>query len=53
MQESEYIIAINKDPEAPIMKIADLAIVGDWKPIVRRLIQQLKQTMNIQEEKIS
>ncbi|WP_448379109.1 electron transfer flavoprotein subunit alpha/FixB family protein [Fervidobacterium sp.] len=53
MQESEYIIAINKDPEAPIMKVADLAIVGDWKPIVRRLIQQLKQTMNIQEEKIS
>jgi len=53
MQESEYIIAINKDPEAPIMKVADLAIVGDWKPIVRRLIQQLKQTMDIQEEKIS
>ncbi|AMW32822.1 electron transfer flavoprotein alpha subunit apoprotein [Fervidobacterium changbaicum] len=53
MQESEYIIAINKDPEAPIMKVADLAIVGDWKPIVKRLIQQLKQNMAIQEEEIS
>jgi electron transfer flavoprotein alpha subunit len=53
MQESECIIAINKDPEAPIMKVADVAIVGDWKPIVRRLIQKLKQTMKIEEEKIS
>jgi electron transfer flavoprotein alpha subunit len=53
MQESEYIIAINKDPEAPIMKIADLAIVGDWKPIVKRLVQQLRQSMNVQDVKIS
>jgi len=53
MQESGYIIAINKDPEAPIMKIADLAIVGDWKPIVKRLVQQLRQSMNVQDVKIS
>ncbi len=53
VQESEYIIAINKDPEAPIMKIADLAIVGDWKPIVKRLVQQLRQSMNVQDVKIS
>lgn len=51
MQESEYIIAINKDPEAPIMKIADLAIVGDWKQIIGRLIQKLRQEEK--EEQIS
>lgn len=29
MQESDMIIAINKDETAPIMKVADYAIVGD------------------------
>ncbi|MEA1883973.1 MAG: hypothetical protein U9N62_05560 [Thermotogota bacterium] len=28
MQESDFIIAINKNEDAPIMKIADLAIAG-------------------------
>ncbi len=31
MQDSDYIIAINKDESAPIMKVADLSIVGDYK----------------------
>lgn len=54
MQESEYIIAINKDPEAPIMKIADLGIVGDWKEIVGRLIKKLSsKEMEMEEIKIS
>ena len=30
MQDSDYIIAINKDADAPIMKAADVAIVGDF-----------------------
>ncbi|MBC2579932.1 electron transfer flavoprotein subunit alpha/FixB family protein [Clostridium sp. DJ247] len=43
MQDSDYIIAINKDAEAPIMKAADLALVGDYKKIVPELIAQIKE----------
>lgn len=42
MQDSDYIIAINKDENAPIMKIADLAIVGDLNKVVPEMIAQLK-----------
>ncbi len=41
MQESEYIIAINKDDEAPIMKVADLGLVGDLNHIIPELKEQL------------
>ncbi|MCX7903235.1 MAG: electron transfer flavoprotein subunit alpha/FixB family protein [Caloramator sp.] len=42
MQESEYIIAINKDENAPIMSIADLAIVGDVYKVIPELINEIK-----------
>ncbi|OPJ61529.1 electron transfer flavoprotein subunit alpha/FixB family protein [Clostridium oryzae] len=42
MQDSDFIIAINKDAEAPIMKIADYAIVGDLNKVVPEMIAQLK-----------
>jgi electron transfer flavoprotein alpha subunit len=42
MQDSDYIIAINKDENAPIMKAADLAIVGDLYKIIPKLISELK-----------
>lgn len=42
MQDSDYIIAINKDKDAPIMKVADLAIVGDLNKIVPELTAQVK-----------
>lgn len=41
MEESEYIIAINKDRYAPIMEVADLAIVGDLHQIVPAIIRRL------------
>ena len=46
MSASKVIIAINKDPEAPILKMSDLGIVGDALeilPILTRLIRQDKQ----------
>ncbi|MCX0414106.1 electron transfer flavoprotein subunit alpha/FixB family protein [Clostridium perfringens] len=42
MQDSDMIIAINKDANAPIMKIADYAIVGDVNKVIPEFIAQLK-----------
>ena len=42
MQNSEMIIAINKDPGAPIFSIADYGIVVDAKQFLQELIKELK-----------
>ncbi|SUY47951.1 electron transfer flavoprotein alpha-subunit fixB [Clostridium putrefaciens] len=42
MQESDIIIAINKDESAPIMKLADYAIVGDLNKVIPEMISQFK-----------
>jgi electron transfer flavoprotein alpha subunit len=45
MQGSETIIAINKDPRAPIFGVADYGIVDDFKnllPILREKTKGLK-----------
>ena len=42
MQESDMIIAINKDATAPIMQAADYAIVGDLFKIIPEMTAQVK-----------
>jgi electron transfer flavoprotein alpha subunit len=42
MKESKRIVAINKDPDAPIFKIADLGVVGDALKVIPQVTEQLK-----------
>lgn len=39
MQTSDIIIAINKDPEAPMMQLADYAICGDLKKVIPEIME--------------
>src|SRR5918999_2028201 len=42
MQSSENIVAINKDPNAPIFEFSDLGVVGDLHKIVPKLTEAIK-----------
>jgi electron transfer flavoprotein alpha subunit len=42
MKGAKTIIAINKDPEAPIFKLADLGVVGDVHKVVPQLIEEVR-----------
>jgi hypothetical protein len=41
--EADFIIAINKNPQATMMKMADVAIVADASDVLNTLIKELKK----------
>jgi electron transfer flavoprotein alpha subunit len=43
IQTSQYIIAVNRDPEAQIFRVSDLGIVGDVTEVVTKIIELLEK----------
>ncbi|HXO25655.1 MAG TPA: electron transfer flavoprotein subunit alpha/FixB family protein, partial [Streptosporangiaceae bacterium] len=47
MQTSKTIIAVNKDPEAPIFELADFGVVGDLFKVVPQLLEEISKRKQV------
>jgi len=52
MQSSEIIVAINKDPKAPIFNVADYSIVGNVLEVVPALTEEIKKVRTEDKEPV-
>jgi electron transfer flavoprotein alpha subunit len=43
MEGSETVVAINSDPQAPLLALADIAVVGDYREILPPLLAELRR----------
>jgi electron transfer flavoprotein alpha subunit len=51
MQSSRIIVAVNKDPEAPIFKVATYGVVGDVFDVIPALTKEFKLLLNPESRK--
>ncbi len=45
IQQSKYIVAVNKDPNAAILRVVDLGVVGDAKQILPVLLRKIQKAL--------